>query len=510
MNFTEVNQTFQDLFIVDNRRIYFIISHFKSHTTVIKQESANVPSADTSRNRKAALLEKLDKTYIWHPFTQMQDWEKEEQIIIEQGKGVFLTDVRGRRYLDGVSSLWVTVHGHRKKEIDRAVAAQLGKIAHSTLLGLSNVPAVLLAQQLVKIAPPGLTRVFYSDSGSTAVEIALKIAFQYWQQRGGAFRSKKQFISLTEAYHGDTIGSVSIGGIDLFHRIYRPLLFRTRKIESPYCYRCPYGKKPPRCRMHCLKQTEALIRRHHREIAALVIEPLVQGAAGMLVHPRGFLKRIRELCTRHSVLLVADEVATGFGRTGSMFACEQEGVSPDILCVAKGITGGYLPLAATLTTETIYQGFLGKHEDLRTFFHGHTYTGNPLACAAALASLDLFRKERTLSRLRPKIQLLRQELEGFKNLEHVGEVRQAGFMIGIELVRNRETREPYPIEHRTGVRVVLECRRHGVIIRPLGNVIVLMPPLSISETQLKRLVSVVYSAIKTVTEQKREKRTQRS
>jgi adenosylmethionine-8-amino-7-oxononanoate aminotransferase len=468
-----------------------------------------VPSADTSANKKAALLEKLDKTYIWHPFTQMQDWEKEEQIIIERGKGVFLTDVRGRRYLDGVSSLWVTVHGHRKKEIDRAVAAQLGRIAHSTMLGLSNVPAVLLAKRLIGIAPPGLTRVFYSDSGSTAVEIALKIAFQYWQQ-GGAFGSKKKFISLTGAYHGDTIGSVSIGGIDLFHRIYRPLLFGTRKIESPYCYRCPYGKTPPRCRMHCLKQAEAVIRRHHREVAALVIEPLIQGAAGMLVQPHGFLKKIRQLCTRYGVLLIADEVATGFGRTGSMFACEQEGVSPDILCVAKGITGGYLPLAATMTTEKIYQGFLGEHEELKTFFHGHTYTGNPLACSAALASLDLFRKERTLNRLRPKIKLLRQELKRFNNLEHVGEVRQAGFMVGIELVRNRETREPYPMKHKIGIRVVRECRRHGVIIRPLGNVIVLMPPLTISEAQLKRLVSVVYAAIMAVTEQKPEKRAQLS
>ena len=462
-------------------------------------------SDQAAKNRRAARLEKLDKKYLWHPFTQMQDWEREEPVIIESGKGMFLTDVHGRRYLDGVSSLWVTVHGHRKKEIDRAVATQLDKIAHSTMLGLSNVPAVLLARQLIAIAPPGLSRVFYSDSGSTAVEIALKIAFQFWQQQGRASRSKKKFISLAEAYHGDTIGAVSVGGIDLFHRIYRPLLFGTLKIESPYCYRCPYGKIPSRCRMHCLKQAEAVIRRHHREVAGLVIEPLMQGAAGMLVQPRGFLKKIRELCTRYGVLLIADEVATGFGRTGSMFACEQEGVSPDILCVAKGITAGYLPLAATITTEAMYRGFLGEHKELKTFFHGHTYTGNPLACSAALASLELFRKEKTLRRLRPKIKLLRQVLERFKELEHVGEVRQAGFMVGIELVRDRKTREPYPIEQKTGIRVVLECRRHGVIIRPLGNVIVLMPPLAITEAQLKRFVEVVYQAVRTVTDQKSEK-----
>jgi adenosylmethionine---8-amino-7-oxononanoate aminotransferase len=510
MNFTEVTQTFQALFIIDKQNVYFIITHFTLSHSGREQGASDVDSDDKATSRKAARLEKLDKKYIWHPFTQMQDWEREEPVIIESGKGVFLTDVRGRRYLDGVSSLWVTVHGHRKKEIDRAVAGQLGRIAHSTMLGLSNVPAVLLAKQLVGIAPPGLSRVFYSDSGSTAVEIALKIAFQYWQQRGGAFRSKKKFISLTEAYHGDTIGSVSVGGIDLFHRIYRPLLFGTRKIESPHCYRCPYGKIPSRCDLSCLRHAEAVIRRHCRETAAVVIEPVVQGAAGMLVQPRGFLRKLRELCTRYGVLLIADEVATGFGRTGSMFACCQERVSPDILCVAKGITGGYLPLAATLTTEAIYRGFLGKHEDLRTFFHGHTYTGNPLACSAALASLDLFRKEKTLSRLRPKIRLLAQELERFKSLEHVGDVRQAGFMVGIELVRNRQTKESYPLELKMGIRVVLECRRHGVIIRPLGNVIVLMPPLSISEAQLKRLLKIVHQAIRTVTDQKLEKMIKRS
>jgi adenosylmethionine-8-amino-7-oxononanoate transaminase len=448
-----------------------------------------------------ARIQKLDKKYVWHPFTQMQDWEKEPQIIIERGNGSQLTDIHGKSYIDGVSSLWVTVHGHRKKEIDQAVLRQLGKIAHSTMLGLSNVPAVLLAEKLVAITPPGLSKVFYSDSGSTAVEIALKIAFQYWQQKGPGYKNKTRFISLKEAYHGDTIGSVSVGGIDLFHQIYRPLLFTSHKIETPYCYRCPLGKARPGCCLGCLKKAEEQMRRYHRETAALVIEPLVQGAAGMLMQPPGFLKKIRDLCTKYNILMIADEVATGIGRTGKMFACEHERVRPDILCIAKGVTGGYLPLAATLTSEEIYRGFLGEYRELRTFFHGHTYTGNPLACAAALANLNLFKKEKTLQKLRPKIDLLASQLKRFSDLLHVGEVRQKGFMVGIELVRNKKTKEPYGFEEKVGIRVILECRRHGLIIRPLGSVIVLMPPLAMTAGDLKKMTGIVYRAIKKVTEQ---------
>lgn len=445
-------------------------------------------------------LEKLDKKFIWHPFTQMQDWNKEPQIIIESGKDSSLTDIQGRKYIDGVSSLWVTIHGHRKKEIDIAVARQLRKISHSTLLGLSNVPAVLLAEQLVKIAPQGLSRVFYSDSGSTAVEIALKIAFQYWQQKGPEHQRKIGFLSLTEAYHGDTIGSVSVGGIDLFQRIYKPLLFQTRKIESPYCYRCKYGLTYPSCLKTCLTHAERTIQKYASVTAALIIEPLVQGAAGMLIHPPGYLKKIRELCSSYGILMIADEVATGFGRTGKLFACEHEGVAPDILCIAKGITGGYLPLAATLTTEDIYLAFLGEYRLFKTFFHGHTYTGNPLACAAALASIDLFRKEKTLTKLQPKIKLLSKELAAFNKFRHVGEVRQKGFMVGVELVKDKTTGEPYRVEDKIGISVALACRKQGLIIRPLGNVIVLMPPLSISLKDLKRMVQIVAAAIQSITE----------
>jgi adenosylmethionine-8-amino-7-oxononanoate aminotransferase len=430
----------------------------------------------------------------------MLDWEKEPQVIIESGTGSILTDIRGKNYIDGVSSLWVTVHGHRKKEINAAVSAQLKKIAHSTLLGLSNVPAVLLAEKLIKIAPKGLSKVFYSDSGSTAVEIAIKIAFQYWQQKGKEYQAKTGFISLKEAYHGDTIGSVSVGGIDLFHTIYRPLLFHTWKIESPYCYRCSLGRTYPDCGIVCAEQAEEVIHNHRHETAALVIEPLVQGAAGMLMQPPGYLRKIRELCTKYNILMIADEVATGFGRTGTMFACEHEKVLPDIMAVAKGITGGYLPLAATLTTAEIYRGFLGEYRELKTFFHGHTYTGNPLACAAAVANIDLFKKEKTLQKLQPKITLLKKELKRFAELEHVGDIRQKGFMAGIEMVKNKETKEPYPLEEKIGIRVIQEARKHGLIIRPLGSVIVLMPPLSIKMSDLKRMLEIVYTAIKTVTE----------
>jgi adenosylmethionine-8-amino-7-oxononanoate aminotransferase len=461
-----------------------------------KKKAVTKPSLTSAGNR----IEQLDKQYLWHPFTQMQDWNKEPQVIIESGKGSWLVDTRRKRYLDGISSLWVTVHGHRKKEIDQAVSKQLKKIAHSTLLGLSNVPAVLLAEKLVAIAPKGLSRVFYSDNGSTAVEVALKIAFQYWQQKGAEYQRKTGFLSLTEAYHGDTLGAVSVGGIALFHSLYRPLLFPARRIESPYCYRCTYGLTYPVCQMTCLMHAERTIQKFASVSAALIIEPLVQGAAGMLLQPPGFLKRIREICTRNNLLMIADEVATGFGRTGTMFACEQEKVAPDIIALAKGITGGYLPLAATLTTEEIYRTFLGDHRDLRTFFHGHTYTGNPLACAAAAANIDLFRKEKTLQRLQPKIKLLAKGLAELRKLAHVGEVRQKGFMVGIELVKNRLAKEPYLLDEKIGIRVVQECRKNGLIIRPLGNVIVLMPPLSMSQQELKRMLDIVHAAIKLETE----------
>ncbi len=417
-------------------------------------------------------LAAADRANLWHPFTQQRGWAEEEPLIIERAAGTDLVDVAGRRYIDGVSSLWCNVHGHRHPRIDAAVREQLDRVAHSTMLGLSHRPGIELARRLAELAPPGLTRVFYSDSGSTATEIALKMAFQYWRQLG---EERPRFAALRAAYHGDTIGSVSVGGIDLFHSLYRPLLFDTLKAEP--------GD---------LGQMERLLAAHPGEVAAVIMEPLVQGAAGMLVHPEGYLRGVRELCDRHGVLLILDEVATGFGRTGRMFACEHEDVAPDLLCLAKGITGGYLPLAATLATERIYEGFLGEFEELRTFFHGHTYTGNPLACAAALATLDLFDEERTLERLAPKIELLGELLAPLAALPAVREVRRCGFMTGIELAE-------FPMSLRMGHRVTLEARRRGAIVRPLGDVVVLMPPLSIADADLRRLVAIVADAVETAT-----------
>ena len=450
--------------------------------------------------KEKLLLEALDKQYLWHPFTQMQEYRQLTPLIIERGSGSYLYDIEGNRYIDGVSSLWVTIHGHRKKQIDTAIIRQVKKISHSTLLGLTNAPAIKLAQKLVAIAPRGLTKVFYSDNGSTAVEVALKIAFQFWQQSSRAARGKKTFVTLHNAYHGDTLGSVSVGGIELFHRIYKPLLFKTYKADAPYCYRCPLQLHYPSCKIECLNSLEKTLKKHHAEIAALIMEPLVQGAAGMIVFPRGYVKAARELCTRYQILFIADEVAVGFGRTGKMFACEHENVRPDLMALAKGITGGTLPLAATLATDTIYDAFLGEVQDLKTFYHGHTYTGNPVACSAALANLAVFEQERVLDALQPKIKLLKKKLTAFYNLSHVGDVRQCGFMVGIELVEDRDSKKPYPLQKKIGQRVILEARRRGVIIRPLGDVIVLMPPLSISARELEKLTDVVYESIQTVTE----------
>jgi adenosylmethionine-8-amino-7-oxononanoate aminotransferase len=448
-------------------------------------------------NPKARHLEKIDRTLLWHPFTQMREYAKIPPLIIEEGRGSYLKDIHGRWYLDGVSSLWVNVHGHRKREINEAIIQQVRRISHSTLLGISNVPAVKLAEQLVGIAPRGLTKVFYSDNGSTAVEVALKMAFQFWKQ-GSKKNKKRKFISLKNGYHGDTIGSVSVGGIDLFHGIYKPLLFPTFKVQSPYCYRCPLHRTYPSCELECLNLLEEMMKRHHSQVAAFILEPIVQGAGGMIVFPKGYLKGARFLCNKYRILMIADEVATGFGRTGRMFACDHEHVSPDLIALSKGITGGYLPLAATLTTNEIYQAFLGEVQDQKTFYHGHSFTGNPLACQAALASLDLFQKEKVLEVLQSKILFLKKELKKFCSFPNVGEIRQKGMMVGIELVRDREKKTPFPLKDQIGHRVILEARKRGVIIRPLGDVIVLMPPLSITKQELKKLTQVISESIDAV------------
>jgi adenosylmethionine-8-amino-7-oxononanoate aminotransferase len=451
-------------------------------------------------------FEELDRKYIWHPFTQMKEWIEEKPIIIAEGRDCFLKDIYGRWYLDGVSSLWVNVHGHRKKEIDDAIKEQVDSIAHSTLLGLSNVPAIKLAEKLVQLVNSllvtrysSLSKVFYSDDGSTSVEVALKMAFQYWKHKKAP--GKNSFVCLNNAYHGDTIGAVSVGGIDIFQKAFEALLFKTYRAPSPYCYRCELGKTYSDCRVACLERLEEIFKIHSDKIAAMIIEPMIQAAGGMITSPPGYLKGVRELCTKYDILMIADEVATGFGRTGRMFACEHEGVMPDILCLSKGITGGYLPLAVTLTTDEIYDAFLGEFRDLKTFFHGHSYTGNPLACAAAIACLDLIEQENVLENLRGKTRMLASWLKEILNLRHVGDVRNIGLMAGVELVRNKKTKEPYDWAEKMGWRVTYHARDNGVILRPLGNVIVIMPPLSISEANLNQLLKVIRGAIVAATEE---------
>ncbi len=444
-------------------------------------------------------LQEYDRRYLWHPFTQMKEWTETDPIVIERGEGSWLIDTDGNRFLDGVATIWTNVHGHCRREINEAIKIQVDRLEHSTLLGLTNDKATLLAKRLVEIAPPGLARVFYSDNGSTAVEIGIKMAFQYWQHLGKP--EKQRFISFRNAYHGDTIGCVSVGGIDIFHEVFRPLLFPTIQAPSPYCYRCELctERDATICDRQCLQELERLMAAHADETAGLVIEPLVQGAGGMIVQPVGFVKAVRELCDRYNILMIADEVAVGFGRTGSMFACQQEGVTPDIMALSKGITAGYLPLAATMTTQKVYDAFLGEYRELKTFFHGHTFTGNPIACATALASLDLFASDSLLEKLPLKIEQLHKRLNALRELPHVGDIRTCGMVGGIELVRNRETREAYPWEERIGVRVCQEAQKHGLFLRPLGNVIVVFPPLSISLEELAFLMDGIEASIRAVT-----------
>lgn len=419
-------------------------------------------------------LEELDQRVLWHPFTQQAEWAP---LVIERGEGNFLFDVHGRKFLDGVSSLWANVHGHRHPRLDAALVGQLGRVAHSTFLGLTHEPGIRLAAELVDIAPEGLARVFFSDCGSTAVEIALKQSFQYWAIRGQP--QKRRFLRLGDAYHGDTLGAVGVGGIDLFHRVFGPLLTQSIAIPTPAW---TDGEEA----LACLADE---LERRGNEIAAFIFEPKIQGAAGMLLHPAGFLTRAADLCRQHGVHVILDEVATGFGRTGTMFACEHENVSPDFMCLAKGITGGYLPLAATLTTEEVYSAFLGRRGEMKHFFHGHTYTGNPLACAVGLESLRLLREE-TLGNGQARLPEMRSALERVARHPSVREVRCLGLMAGIELHAQQD--------RFVGAEVCERTRAHGVILRPLGDVVVWMPPLSVRSTEIGLLEEATIRALQDV------------
>lgn len=423
----------------------------------------------------------------------MKLWSESGPLVITRARGMHLIDSDGREYLDGVSSLWCNVHGHQIPEIDNAIRDQLGKVAHTTMLGLASEPAILLAERLMKIVPAGLTKVFYSDAGATATEIALKMAVQYWHNLGRP--EKNEIVGFSEAYHGDTVGAMSVGRIPAFHKPYFPMLFKVHFAPTPYVYRHPSSIDPAVVSRQCLAELESILRHHARHIAAICIEPIVQGAGGMLVQPPGFLRAVRDLATRYDVLLIADEVATGFGRTGKMFACEHEEVAPDLMCVAKGITGGYLPLAATFASQRIFDAFLGEPREGKTFYHGHTYTGNPLACAAALASLDLFARNDVVYSVAHKADALARMLDELGSLEHVGDIRQKGFMVGIELVEDRRTKKAFDPKRRVGAAICMNVRKHGVILRPLGDVIVLMPPLAMGIDDLQKIMNAVKTEV---------------
>jgi adenosylmethionine---8-amino-7-oxononanoate aminotransferase len=457
-------------------------------------------------------LARLDHKFVWHPFTQMRDWLKREPIVIVSGTGAVLRDVKGREFLDANSSIWTNLHGHNHPKINAAINRQLKKIAHSSALGFANEPASLLAEKLVGIAnpkfkreavSPQLGKVFFSDDGSTAMEVALKLAYAFARRSG---RPRPKFLSLDGAYHGDTVGAVSLGHIDLFHKAYGGLLFKSDKTPAPYCYRCPHNRATPeradartyrKCNWECvatLEQRFAAQKKKANPYAAFIFEPLMQGAAGMIAQPEGWLKRAATIARGHGAQLIADEVMTGFGRTSANFACHREGVQPDFLALAKGLTGGYLPMAATLTTQKVFDAFLGKYEEFKTFFHGHSYTGNQVGASAALASLEILQSKESIRSRKILERTLREELESLWQLPNVGDIRQVGLAIGIELVRDWRTREPFDLSERAGIRVCDAMGKRGVLTRPIGNVIVLLPPYCTTQAQARRMVRVVCEA----------------
>jgi adenosylmethionine-8-amino-7-oxononanoate aminotransferase len=451
-----------------------------------------IEQTDVADQARLAAAEHLDRTAVWHGFTQMAEYEP---LVIERADGVWLQDTEGNRYLDANSSLWCVVHGHQNPTINAAILDQLHRVAQVTSLGMGNVPASELAGRLIEVAPPGLNHVFYSSDGSCAVEAALKMAFQYWQHRGGQHARKTRFVALGSAYHGDTTGSVSLGGVAHFHRLFAPILFETLRGPCPDSYRRPPGIDPESLCDHYLNELEQVLRQHAGEVAAVVMEPLVQGAAGLIMHPPGFLAGVRRMTERYECLLICDEVATGFGRTGRMFACQHEDVTPDLLCLGKALSGGYLPMAATMATDNLWDAFLAPASAGKQFFHGHTFGGNPLAAAAGIASLDVFCNQRVLEQLPAKIDQLAGALAPLADHPQVGDIRQRGMMMGIELVADRETAEPLERSQLRGRSVCRRAVQQGVWVRPLGDVIVLMPPLSISAAEIELLGKIIRQAV---------------
>ena len=438
---------------------------------------------------------KKDLKYIWHPYTQMKDLEELPPILIERAQGVKLFDSRGNIYYDTISSWWCNVHGHCHLKIRSAINKQLNSLDHLLFAGFTHRPAILLAEKLIQIAPQGFSRVFYSDNGSTAVEVALKMSFQYWQNKGK--RERRRFISLMNAYHGDTIGAMSLSGISLFNQNFSPLLFETIKIPSPYCYRCPMGKNKVSCHIDCIQPLEHILKESSREIAGLILEPLVMAAGGMIVYPPEYLKRVAELTKTYGIHLILDEVATGFGRTGKMFACQHlDNIEADFICLSKGITSGTLPLAVTLTREEIFLAFYADYEKKKTFYHGHTYTANPISCSAALASLEIFEEENTLEKANKLMPEFHNALDKLRELDFVGDVRYLGMIGAVELVKEKKKKKPFDFRERMGLKIYKTALKQGLILRPLGDVIYLFLPLAVKKQELKTILSRVYEVLR--------------
>ena len=437
---------------------------------------------------------KKDLKYIWHPYTQMKDCSKFPPILIERAKGVKLYDTEGNFYYDAISSWWCNIHGHNHPKINAAINRQLKSLDHVLFAGFTHKPAIKLAEKIVSLTPKNLTKVFFSDNGSTAVEVALKMSFQYWQNLGK--RNKTKFISLDHAYHGDTLGAMSVSGVDLFNQTFKSLFFRSHKTPTPYCYRCPLNKQRSTCDIECVGVLEQLLKKKSREVAAIILEPLVMAAGGMIIYPEGYLKRVAQLAKKYKVHLILDEVATGFGRTGKMFACEHAKTKPDFICLSKGITSGYLPLALTLTTKKIFKAFYADYEKKKTFYHGHTYTANPISCSAALASLALFKEEKTLMRVNQLLPGFHKSLEGFRKLKLVGDVRYKGMIGALELVKDKRSKKPFDFKERIGLKVYRQGLRQGLLLRPLGNIVYFYLPLSISSSDLQIILKKTYQIIK--------------
>lgn len=434
------------------------------------------------QTRKQELLHK-DRSYVWHPFTQMKDYAEQDHLLIERAEGVFLYDADGKQYYDTNSSWWTNVHGHGHPRIRQALNDQMGIMDHVMFSGLTHPAGIELAERLVQLTPEGLTRVFYSDNGSTAVEVALKMCFQYWQQKDK--KDKTQFVFLENSYHGDTIGAVSVGGVDLFHATFKPMLFAAHKVPSP---QAASGETAEACVQRCLTAVRQLFEASAGSIAGIIVEPMIQAAGGMIIYPAEYLQGLRELCSQHDVHLIADEVATGFGRTGRLFACEHANITPDILCCAKGLTGGIMPLAATLCGDEIYSAFYDEWETLKTFFHGHSFTGNPLACAVALENLRIFEDEQVMARVQGTSAHLLQQMQRFTAFEHAANVRVIGHIAAFDLLADPLTQQPFEAARRTGYQVYLEGLKEGLVLRPLGDTIYFWLPLCITNAQIDEII----------------------